>query len=64
MLKRGISLFLALAMVFCIVPVETMAAETLTVNEFSSMEETPESVSTEETAARDAVLREASLTWR
>lgn len=61
MLKRGISLFLALAMVFCIVPVETMAAETLTVNEFSSMEETPESVSTEETAARDAILREAKV---
>ena len=48
MLKRGISLFLALAMVFCTMPVETMAAEILTVNEFSGMEETTEPISTEE----------------
>lgn len=53
MLKRGISLFLALAMVFCIMPVETMAAEILTVNEFSGMEETTELPITEETTVTE-----------
>ena len=59
MLKRGISLFLALAMVFCTMPVETMAAEILTVNEFSGMEETTEPISTEETTESEEIPSES-----
>ena len=62
MLKRGISLFLALAMVFCIMPVETMAAEILTGDEVSSTEETTEPISTEETAEAEAIPSEQMST--
>lgn len=62
MLKKGVSLFLALAMVFCIMPVETIAAESLTVNEFSGMEEVTEPISTEETAEAEEIPAEQMST--
>lgn len=62
MLKKGISLFLALAMVFCTMPMETMAAEILTGDEVSGTEKTTEPISTEETAEEEAIPAESTHT--
>lgn len=60
MLKKGVSLFLALAVVFCIIPVEIMASEILTRDELSGAEKTPKLQITEATTATEgtAVTKE------